>query len=148
MDCTKNHQMIDDRINALLGQVEAAAKANSYLMHVENGDKDIVSIVEDLQTLAKTNEHISAACPPSCTYHAKLDAVLRRTDRLLQGHRQCVSVRMRAPDPRLRDTRYEVYSNLAALESFAACVKSVAYQLLSDNDDQAHPRPAAHLLSF
>jgi hypothetical protein len=154
---TQHADVIEQRLSTVLSQVESACQAHAAIHQIGNSPSgreiNIITVeLERLARLAKT--HCDSTCTgATCNYRAHMDTVLQQTDRLLQWDKEYAARALKqftgsylcgiSAGPFGTVESFDIYGNLAVLESFAASVRSVAYMALSIalRSHRAEPQP-------
>ncbi|HEY9775760.1 MAG TPA: hypothetical protein V6C81_18490 [Planktothrix sp.] len=145
MNQTQTVDVIEQRLNTLATQLDAASEAHAAIHRIGNSPSgpEINLIVDELGRLARlAKTHCHSPCTgATCSYRAHMDALLQQTDRLLQWDKEYAARALK----RFTGSylcggtagsfgtveSFEIYGNLAILEAFSASVRAVAYGSLS-----------------
>lgn len=125
--------LVQERLSALLLQVECASVAHAFLQNVRaEEEREVILILTQLQDLAQLPDgetFVSGAL--SCDHHARIDSVLREVDRLLHADRAVVHSCVNGQDCDVSPAnQFHIFGNLALVEAYVATAKALAYQIL------------------
>jgi hypothetical protein len=126
--------LVQERLYALLLQVEGASVAHAFLQNVRaEEEREVILILTQLQELAQLPDGETSVNGASrCDHLMRIDSVLRDVDRLLHADRAlalaCVNGQFCNVSPA---NQFHIFGNLALVEAYVATAKALAYQILS-----------------